>query len=530
MQIRRRRGAPETGPVDAVDPPRGAGEHVGESRGGYRLVRLLGAGRRASVYLGHPDIERAEQNDSAGADAPRGNPDAATAAVKIFHSAVPDASIDAEIEALSRCGHPHTVRLLDVASGPDGRPCLVLERLAGGSLSGIVAERESIRSGEAVTILVPLLDAVDAMHAGGVAHGGLRLSSVLFRPSGAPVIVGFGSATLIPEAQSEAALAADPLVGTDRAALGTLARAVLARVPGDDAQRLVESLADGAAVIEPETLFEFADPAPVRLTGPASDTGAAGSVGARAVATQRVGEERAVAVHRAQRGEGEARRSVQRARLWLTHQARLVRPRFWMLGGAVAASIVAALVLVPPETTVEQSDRGGGSVAAEEATAPDPAEAPDGRGSPDVPGTQDPGESAHDPVPDDPVPPDEPVVSDDPVLSDDPVAALGALLAERERCVRDLSVLCLDGVLQSGSAAMERDAAIIRSIQEGGEVPPGATIVVGELALVERLGDSALVSLNPAGVPVSGEAPGHSEPASSLMMRGEAGWRIRDYL
>jgi len=38
------------------------------------------------------------------------------------------------------------------------------------------------------------------------------------------------------------------------------------------------------------------------------------------------------------------------------------------------------------------------------------------------------------------------------------------------------------------------------------------------------------VSLNPAGVPVSGEAPGHSEPASSLMMRGEAGWRIRDYL
>jgi hypothetical protein len=39
--------------------------------------------------------------------------------------------------------------------------------------------------------------------------------------------------------------------------------------------------------------------------------------------------------------------------------------------------------------------------------------------------------------------------------------------------------------------------------------------------LVERLGDSALVGL--------GNGP-ETTPASTLVMRGEAGWRIRAYL
>jgi hypothetical protein len=37
--------------------------------------------------------------------------------------------------------------------------------------------------------------------------------------------------------------------------------------------------------------------------------------------------------------------------------------------------------------------------------------------------------------------------------------------------------------------------------------------------VVERLGDSVLVDLDP-----------ESQPASVLLMKGEAGWRIRDYV
>ena len=204
--------------------------------------------------------------------------------------------------------------------------------------------------------------------------------------------------------------------------------------------------------------------------------------------------------------------------------------------------MLAALVLVPPTDTATE-----GAVPREPPTAGVPgtnqeqedqpsrgaAGAGAERPADEVGGYSSGDHSSDDPVAsDDPLPADAPVPVDesapavDPVLSDDPVAALGALLAERERCLRDLSVLCLDGVLQGGSAAMERDAAIVRSIQGGGETPPEAEIAAGELALVERLGDSALVSLGTAGP----DPPGQSKPASALVMRGEAGWRIRDYL
>ena len=574
MQIRRRRGPRRADPAPAA--PSEAGGHVGQSRGGYRLVRLLGVGRRASVYLGH-------------ADAPPGSQDASSVAVKVFHATVPESAVDAEIDALARSDHPHTVRLIDVATGDDGRPCLILERLPGGSLSRLVSDRERIGPGEAVTILAPLLAAVDALHRAGVAHGALRLSSVLFRACGAPVVCGFGAAAPIAAAQSEAALARDPLVVSDREALLTVVRAVLARVPGQAAADLAQSLPEAPAAIDPAKLFALAEPAPVRL-GPtdvvdrveegeraraaavrqavperagaglrrderagtglrrdertgaglrrdertAAEQRAAGSSAAVRTAAGRAGAGRAGAGHRA---GGAPRAHAARAASWLAGQARQVRPRFWALGAAVAASVLAALVLVPPTDTATE-----GAVPREPPTTGVPGTKLEQEDQPSRraagAGTEPPADevgdhSSDDPVAsDDPVPADAPVPVDesapavDPVLSDDPVAALGALLAERERCLRDLSVLCLDGVLQGGSAAMERDAAIVRSIQGGGETPPEAEIAAGELALVERLGDSALVSLGTAGP----DPPGQSKPASALVMRGEAGWRIRDYL
>jgi len=569
MQIRRRRGPRRADPAPAA--PSEAGGHVGQTRGGYRLVRLLGVGRRASVYLGH-------------ADAPPGSQDASSVAVKVFHATVPESAVDAEIDALARSDHPHTVRLLDVATGDDGRPCLILERLPGGSLSRLVSDRERIGPGEAVTILAPLLAAVDELHRSGVAHGALRLSSVLFRASGAPVVCGFGAAAPTAAAQSEAALARDPLVVSDREALLTVVRAVLARVPGQAAADLAQSLPEAPAAIDPAKLFALAEPAPVRL-GPtdvvdrveegeraraaavrqavperagaglrrdertgaglrrdertAAEQRAAGSSAAVRTAAGRAGAGRAGAGHRA---GGAPRAHAARAASWLAGQARQVRPRFWALGAAVAASVLAALVLVPPTDTATE-----GAVPREPSTAGVPGTNQEQEDQPSLgaagAGTEPPADevggyssgahsaddpaSSDDPVPADaPVPVDESVPAVDPVLSDDPVAALGALLAERERCLRDLSVLCLDGVLQGGSAAMERDAAIVRSIQGGGETPPEAEIAAGELALVERLGDSALVSLGTAGP----DPPGQSKPASALVMRGEAGWRIRDYL
>jgi eukaryotic-like serine/threonine-protein kinase len=103
------------------------------------------------------------------------------------------------------------------------------------------------------------------------------------------------------------------------------------------------------------------------------------------------------------------------------------------------------------------------------------------------------------------------------ITGDDPVAALRKLVARRERCFREVSVLCLDGVDELGSSALDEDRAAVRAILEGGTEP--SRLSLASATLVERLGDSALVDLGPG-----------SDPASVLLLKGEAGWRIRDYL
>jgi hypothetical protein len=106
-----------------------------------------------------------------------------------------------------------------------------------------------------------------------------------------------------------------------------------------------------------------------------------------------------------------------------------------------------------------------------------------------------------------------------PVLPDDPVAALTVLLTARDGCFRDLSVLCLATVDDSSSGAFSSDTAAIQRVQQGGQTTTGSTHGGRPLTLVERLGDTALVRIGD-----------DSEPASVLMIRTEAGWRIRDFL
>jgi hypothetical protein len=97
------------------------------------------------------------------------------------------------------------------------------------------------------------------------------------------------------------------------------------------------------------------------------------------------------------------------------------------------------------------------------------------------------------------------------------VAAAAVLLETRAACLRELSVLCLDAVVQPGSAAAAHDLALLRDLHTGGEYS-GGEVVPGEPVLVERLGDSALLDLPPG-----------SSPASVLILRTTEGWRLRQY-
>lgn len=160
-----------------------------------------------------------------------------------------------------------------------------------------------------------------------------------------------------------------------------------------------------------------------------------------------------------------------------------VRRRTWILAAVAAAALIVTVLMLP---TADASD---GSAA----TSPEVTPTPEATG---------------------------PAV--DPALtSDDPLDALVVLLERRERCLAERSILCLDAVAQPGSSALADDQALIRALQQGAETSEPLIVSVADLVIEERLGDSALVGIID---------PGDSEPASILLMKGEAGWLIRSYL
>jgi hypothetical protein len=172
------------------------------------------------------------------------------------------------------------------------------------------------------------------------------------------------------------------------------------------------------------------------------------------------------------------------ARSRVAASLRGVRKPVWVVAAVVTAALLAAIALVPQDT--------GSKTGASQPTVSNRASTPAAHAT-----------SLPTPTP----------------LPDDPVLALPILLAQRAECIRSRSVLCLGGIEEPTSGALADDSRLIRGLQAGAELSGGAIIAAPEPILIERLGDSALVSFGP-----------ESEPASALMIRAEAGWRIRSFL
>ena len=459
------------------------------SIGGYRLLRLVGAGSRAEVYLAHPDRE--------GADLP-------PAVVKVYGQAVIESSIIAEAEALSRAAGDHVVRALDVTATPEGATALILSRHAAGSLARLLADRPALEAGEAITILAPLARALARVHDAGVGHGAISPGSVLFDAAGSPAWACFGRSSLFSAALPVARLESEQAVLADVLAFGELAGVVLDRAGAAALARRVRTEAAPGAWLSAfaDSLFDLGEPLPVNLRPRAGL--AAAQYPSRLVeprdplppdpASEPVRRPpllaalpffgRAVDDSAVQRSSDSPARSRDVWRQIVSRfglekvlvSVKRVRPLVWVVAGASVTALVAAVVLsTGPEGSGDPEQRSALSDT-----------------EPLRPGSG-------------------------PVTEDDPVAAAVLLLETRERCIRDLSESCLDDVAQRGSSALRADRAIVESILDGGESgpmpdPEGAT-------LTQRLGDSALIALGP-----------NSEPASVLLVKGEAGWRIRDYL
>ncbi|MFT4283260.1 MAG: hypothetical protein QM598_00325 [Protaetiibacter sp.] len=398
-----------------------------------------------------------------------------------------------ELAALDRGRGPGVTPVIDVVEDDIGAATL-LARVPGTGLARLLAERESWQAGEAVGVLLPLVETLARLHDVGVAHGRVAASDITVGEEG-PVLGGFLQAELFAAHAPEVVRERVDGVARDRAAIRELAVHVLARVAGARMPAARELTAAIAAVPASEVmdalergLRDLAAAVPVALLEPSAAPSP--SVG---------GAQRIVPVAREVSAPDAGRRAprpLERVRALVgTARARLdalsAARRRTAVGGGAALAVAALLLAVLPPSPAPHVPGGASAVA----DAPTAAPSSEASGAASASG-----------------------VRTGAISGDDPLAAVGALLARREECLAELSLLCLEEVDQAGSAALADDRRGVEALRGGGEAALPAVDPVSP-QLVERLGDSALVRLGP-----------ETAPASLLIVRGEAGWRIRDWV
>jgi hypothetical protein len=164
---------------------------------GFRLHALLGFGA-------HGEVWRAE--DVVSGDA---------VALKIGHRRArhPDpegdfgdpvrSGPDYETALLSRIDHPHVVRLRRVVPLPDDGLALVLDLAAGGSLAALVAARGALPPEEVVTLIIPIVSALEHLHQSGLTHGDVAPGNILFGADGCPQLGDLGVARVLGDRAGE---------------------------------------------------------------------------------------------------------------------------------------------------------------------------------------------------------------------------------------------------------------------------------------------------------------------------------------
>jgi tRNA A-37 threonylcarbamoyl transferase component Bud32 len=89
---------------------------------------------------------------------------------------------------------PNTITIYDVGEW-EGRPFIVMEYLAGGSLAEVLAEEGRQEPGRALTWLEQAGRALDRAHAGGIVHRDVKPANLLLDEEGNVYVADFGVAT-----------------------------------------------------------------------------------------------------------------------------------------------------------------------------------------------------------------------------------------------------------------------------------------------------------------------------------------------
>jgi len=406
--------------------------------------------------------------------------------------AFPSSTREALVEAAALCcaDHPHVVEVLDVFHF-DGRPVVVTRGVPSIRLDAWLAGRGTLARGEAVTLVVPLASALAHLAARGVVPAVLPPHCIGIDDRGAPVIIGLSSGDVAVSTAPPDALS------------GTLSTAAPAGHPGvvDLWSLVVDRLDDescrGVPPTTPDELLEWAhdlgEPRPLPTV---FLTPAVGAVGEQSTATLRTAPRETPAWLAVLPESALIDRALawwhDRPRAPLRDRLRVVRPRFWVVVGVLVLSLVGASLLSPREDAATDADG-----------LPRPSTSPL---QADASGGPPPGMS----------PTISPSAEEAVLRGDDAAAATAVLLEARVECLRDPTPSCIAAVDHHGSPLARSDSALVDD--------PAATaqaLLPTRLGPeTQRLGESVLFEAHTA----------DDEPASVLVVRTEAGWRLREII
>jgi hypothetical protein len=370
---------------------------------------------------------------------------------------------------------------------------LELEPVRGPTLAGLLAQRRRLSPGEATTIVIGVARAVAALHDAGYCGVELSGDTVRFDDAGTPVVLGLDALDelVVTGAQGPADDWRAVAALADR--LGLVAHGRAAGALGPAQVGLGLALATLTAGESPQNLdrleaalFELADPAPVRLDG------------ARAAEPERpaspLPERRHTAAHRRPSTSALVEAFDAGPAALLAGPLGAARSRAGALLGRVRGrgrvllvAVIGGVTLSVAAVLLMPSQAGGGAHRA--VTSPTASASP----SAGVDSSASPAPLATDAV--------------GTLTGDDPVAAASELLARRDACfplTGPAQQACLAGVGDGPASDLTEPARPLAGLAP---------------SLLERTGDSALVALTP-------KAAG-TAPASALLMRTEAGWRLR---
>ncbi|HEX7734422.1 MAG TPA: serine/threonine-protein kinase [Ktedonobacteraceae bacterium] len=171
-------------------------DHTGQQLGNYRLVRLLGRGGFADVYLGQHVRLQSQQ-----------------AAIKILATRIDPAEehvFEREANTIAALTHPHIVRLLDY-DVIDGMPFLVMEYAPNGSLRQRHHGGQIVPLPMVVSYVQQIAGALDFAHYKHLIHRDIKPDNMLLDKCDQLLLSDFGVATIAHNTTSQSAQA---VIGT----------------------------------------------------------------------------------------------------------------------------------------------------------------------------------------------------------------------------------------------------------------------------------------------------------------------------